>query len=69
MHHLNWDEDHPVKNVRVSLLLPAGRRVESIGLLSPDPETDDRRLEYEITDGRLHVTVPHLLCYNIFVRR
>ena len=69
VHLINWTESKPVTGVRVSLAAPAGRRVNELKLLSPDPETPTVRLQFEYKDGRIQFTVPKLVCYAVIVVR
>ncbi|MFA5866267.1 MAG: hypothetical protein WC975_16470 [Phycisphaerae bacterium] len=67
VHLLNWREDQPVTEVKVSVRLPDGDRIETIELLSPDRETASQILNFVTKNGYAEFLVPNLLCYNIFI--
>lgn len=53
------------ENIRVALPLPAGQRVKSIRLLSPDPGMARETVPFTIADGRIEFTVPRMLVYTV----
>ena len=69
VHLINWNEQTPAENVRVSLLAPPGRTVSELKLISPDPETPAAGLTFDRKDGRIEFTVPKLLCYAVVAVR
>jgi hypothetical protein len=67
VHLLNWDEDRPLSDIAVSVLIEGDDPPETVRLISPDKETPAQDLEHVVQDGRTEFRVPHLVCYNVIV--
>ena len=67
VHLLNWDEDSPVADIEVSVLLEGDVSPKSVRLISPDKEAEAQDLDFAIHDGRIEFRVPYLLCYDVIV--
>ncbi len=68
LHLLNYDiENRPViKNLDVSLKIPAGEKIEKVEILSPDREQIPT-LKYKSDKNRIHFQIPQLELYNMVV--
>ncbi len=68
LHLLNYAvENRPVlKNIDVTLKIPAGKKIENVEILSPDREKITR-LKYKSTKNRIHFQIPRLEIYNMIV--
>ena len=66
LHLVNYRPDAPAANVQVRLRLPAGRRVKSIVLASPE-HAADRELAFQEQSGSVLFTVPEIHVYEIAV--
>ncbi len=67
IHLVNYDaKNHPtVKNIKISIQLSEGKQVKDVRIFSPDTETKDETLSYQISNGWVHLSVPNLLIYDI----
>jgi hypothetical protein len=68
IHLLNYNmlKNERIKNIGVSLLVPEGKQVHELQLLSPDRE-ENKPLTFNIKDGRVLFTVPLLEVYDLVV--
>ena len=66
VHLVNYRIDEPVKDIEVSVRLPASREVESVVLASPQ-SAEDVRLPFEVRDRCVTFTVPRVDIYGIAV--
>jgi Beta-galactosidase len=62
----NVEKEKSVKNISVSLKIPAGKQVKELLLLSPDRDGYES-LNYSVKDGRAVFTVPNLEVYDLVV--
>jgi len=56
-----------VENVRVRIQMPAGRKLKSIRLLSPDGDEKELVVKARVTKGNAMFTVPKILVYAVAV--
>ena len=62
----NIEREKIVRNIKVSLKIPAGKQVKELILLSPDRDGNEP-LNYSVKDGRAVFTVPTLEVYDLVV--
>jgi hypothetical protein len=66
VHLVNYRVDDPVTDVSVRLLLPAGRRVKSVTLVSPERQ-GDLEVSFQEQEGSVIFCVPQVGVYEIAV--
>ena len=67
LHLLNFNYmKSPVKNIKVEILVPAGKRVTKITDLTPDGNNDEILL-FKEEGNRAVFNVPRLYVYNMIV--
>jgi hypothetical protein len=66
VHLVNYRADDPVRDVSARLLLPPGRRVKSITLVSPERRSD-LEVSFQERDGLATFSVPQVDVYEIAV--
>ena len=66
VHLVNYRPDDPVKNVSVTLRLPAGRRVEAVTLANPERE-NDLELDFQAQASTITFHVPQVPTYEIAI--
>jgi hypothetical protein len=66
VHLVNYNTDNPAKNVLVSLLLPSGRKVEAVTLVSPE-HPSDLEVSFQERDGMVTFNVPQVRVYEIAI--
>jgi hypothetical protein len=68
LHLLNYNapQKTDVKEIKVVLKVPQGKRVHDVILLSPDKNIN-KKLQYEVKEGRVSFTVPVLEVYDLVV--
>jgi hypothetical protein len=69
VHLLNWNEANPLDEVKISVRMKGGRVPEAAEMVSPDRETQDGQLAFEVKRGRVVLTIPRLLCYDVVLIR
>ncbi len=67
IHLLNWDEVRPVSMIRVSARVGEAGSPRSVARISPDRETPDVDLDFQVVGGRVEFEVPDLHCYSVVV--
>ena len=68
LHWINYNIPAPVAPCEVTLATPAGKRVASVELLSPDGKAPGPA-EFTVERGRVRFTMPALEVYNVAVVR
>jgi hypothetical protein len=69
LHLLNYDfRNSSVKNIKVDLLEPEGKKVREVKVLTPDGRIDEI-LRFESIGKRIVFTVPLLSIYNVIVMK
>ncbi|MFQ6035496.1 MAG: hypothetical protein ACE5NM_06555 [Sedimentisphaerales bacterium] len=66
VHLVNYREDDPIRNISVSMRLPAGCHAKTVILASPERERDVE-LPFKAQCGRVEFTVPQVSIYEIAV--
>jgi hypothetical protein len=67
LHLLNFDtRNTPVKNIKVDIQVPAGKRVTQVTVLTPDGGKDEI-LQFKNEENRIVFIVPRLDVYNLIV--
>ena len=66
VHLVNYRADDPVKNITISLRLPAERHVKAVTLASPERE-HDIKLNFKEQAGVVTFSVPQVSIYEIAV--
>jgi hypothetical protein len=66
VHLVNYKADNTAKDVPVHLLLPSGRKVEVITLVSPEHQSD-LEVSFQERDGMVTFSVPQVGVYEIAV--
>ena len=64
LHLVNYDEDHAVNDIEITLQLPSGKPAARVALLSPDSEKV-HHLSLEQSGRTLRFTVPRLEVYGL----
>jgi hypothetical protein len=69
LHLLNYDSRNPsVKNIKVDVQVPEGKKVMQVSVLTPDGRTDEV-IQYKETGKRIDFTVPELSVYDLVVMK
>jgi hypothetical protein len=69
LHLVNFDSGNPsVKNIKVAVQVPGGRRVTQVTVLTPDDRNDDI-IQFKESGTQLIFTVPQLSTYNLVVMK
>ena len=66
LHLVNYDGDHPVSDIEVTVQRPSEEGFTSVRFLSPDSDKT-QTLTAEHAGRALHITVPHLEVYGLLV--
>ena len=67
LHLLNFDyRNSPVKNIKVDIVVPDGKRVTQVTALTPD-DSNVEILQFKAEEKRVIFTVPQLVVYNMMV--
>jgi hypothetical protein len=66
VHLVNYNTDNPAKNVMVRLLLPSGRKVKAVTLISPERQSD-LEVSFQERDSVVTFGVPQVSVYEIAV--
>ena len=66
VHLVNYNTDNPAKDVLVRLLLPSGRKVEAVTVVSPERQ-NDLEVSFQERDGVVAFGVPQVSVYEIAV--
>jgi hypothetical protein len=66
LHLVNYDQDHPVRDIDVTVQLPSENRIASIRMVSPASD-ETRTLAVAQTGRAVHFTVPRLEVYGLLV--
>jgi len=66
VHLVNYNTGNPVKDISVRLILPPGRRVKTVTLVSPERRSD-LEAEFQERDGFVSFDVPQVGVYEIAV--
>jgi hypothetical protein len=69
LHLVNFDSGNPsVPNIKVDILVPAGKKVTQVTVLTPDGRNDDI-LQFKESEERIVFTVPQLSIYDMVVMK
>ena len=69
LHLVNFDSANPsVPNIKVEVLIPEGKKVKQVIVLTPD-NRDDEILQFKESGGKAEFTVPKLSVYDMVVMK
>ncbi|MEN8227289.1 MAG: hypothetical protein ABFS38_03975 [Bacteroidota bacterium] len=69
LHLLNYNDiNDSVNNIKVDVLVPEGKRVTKVSVLTPDGE-NEQNLQFSESGERIVFTVPQLLTYNMIAMK
>jgi len=67
LHLVNFDTEYtPVKNIKIDVQIPEGKKVKQVTVMTPDGRGDDN-IQYRENGGRALFTVPQLSIYDLVV--
>jgi hypothetical protein len=69
LHLVNFDSKNQAENIRVKLKVPAGKKVKSLSLLSPDGLGESILKYSDSKKGEIMFTVPKLITYNVMLAK